>query len=274
MREGKKTDFHRTADGLSMYYELYRGENPDQPVVVFLNGLSQSTQSWLGVTSGLPENTGYLCLDLVHQGKSDEASEFRSYDAHSADVIGLCDALDLKRVYLCGISYGGAVAQHLLVNYPGRFSGAVLAATFAHKTELFNAIGESWKSALSAGGYPLMLDVMLPLVLGDSYFRNPLIPIPMLKAMRVANEISVSRLLKLMQATEEREDYRCKLKAIQEPVLILHGAEDLLITEEISGELHRNIPGSKLQIVESAGHTLNLEAIPQLTDAVKRILGI
>ena len=117
-----------------------------------------------------------------------------------------------------------------------------------------------------------MLDVMLPVVLGASYFRNPLIPIPLLKTLRAANEISASRLLKLMKGTEEREDYRMKLNSIRKPVLILHGAEDLLITEEITNELHRNIPGSKLEIIRNAGHTLNLEAIPQLADAVTAML--
>lgn len=272
MPEGLNSDFHRTHDGLKLYYEWFKPADVEKPVVVFLNGLSQTTQAWAGITPKIPEGTGYLCLDLIHQGKSDEAETFRTYDEHSADVLSLCDTLQLKNVYLCGISYGGGIAQHLLVNYPDRFEGAVLAATFAHTTPLFNAIGDSWKAAVVSGGYSLMLDVMLPVVLGASYFRNPLIPIPLLKTLRAANEISASRLLKLMKGTEEREDYRMKLNSIRKPVLILHGAEDLLITEEITSELHRNIPGSKLEIIRNAGHTLNLEAIPQLADAVTAML--
>lgn len=264
-------DFFITEDGLRMYYEFSRGEL-DSPVVVFLNGLSQTTQSWAGVLPKLKPQCGTLCLDLIHQGRSDEAENYRSYDQHSADMALLCKSLGLTKIILCGISYGSAVAQHALVNYPEQFRCAVLASTFAFSTPLFEAIGESWKSALHAGGYPLMLDVMLPVVLGESYFNQPLIPIPFLKSMRTANDISTSRLLKLMEATERRGDYRSKLDALSAVVTVVHGAEDLLITESMAHEVHRRIKHSRLVVIPRAGHTLNLEAIDSLAAAVNELV--
>ncbi len=271
MRRGVKSEFFTTADGHKLYFEFARSSEND-PVVVFLNGLSQSTQAWAAVTPKLKETAGFVCLDLIHQGRSEESPAYRSYDDHSRDVADLCNALGLHHVVLCGISYGSAVAQHLLVNYPERFRSAVLAATFAHTTPLFDAIGESWKSALLAGGYPLMLDVMLPVVLGESYFAKPLIPIPLLKTMRTANELSASCLLKLMEATEKRGDYRNKLSAVNVPVTILHGEEDLLITEMMAKEVQNSIRNSKLVVISGAGHTLNLEAIDVMANAINELL--
>lgn len=271
MRRGVKSEFFITADGHKLYFEYARSSEND-PVVVFLNGLSQSTQAWAAVTPKLKETAGFVCLDLIHQGRSAESPAYRTYNEHSRDVADLCKALGLQNVVLCGISYGSAVAQHLLVNYPERFRSAVLAATFAHTTPLFDAIGESWKSALLAGGYPLMLDVMLPVVLGESYFAKPLIPIPLLKTMRTANELSASRLLKLMEATEKRGDYRNKLSAVNVPVTILHGEEDLLITEMMAKEVQNSIRNSKLVVISGAGHTLNLEAIDVMANAINELL--
>jgi len=266
-----KKEFFITADGLRLYYE-FSPVDVDSPVMVFLNGLSQSTPAWGGVLPKLKSQCGTLCLDLIHQGKSDEAAEYRSYDEHSADVAMLCASLGIHNIVLCGISYGSAVAQHLLVNYPDKFNRAVLASTFACSTPLFEAIGESWKSALHAGGYPLMLDVMLPVVLGESYFNQPLIPIPLLKTIRTANEISTSRLLKLMEATERRGDYRDKLNALNAQVIVLHGAEDLLTTESMALEVQCRIKNSKFIVIPRAGHTLNLEAIDSVADAVNELI--
>jgi 3-oxoadipate enol-lactonase len=117
-----------------------------------------------------------------------------------------------------------------------------------------------------------MLDVMLPVVLGESYFDKPLIPIPLLKTMRTANELSASRLLKLMEATEKRGDYRNKLSAVNVPVTILHGEEDLLITEMMAKEVQNSIRNSKLVVISGAGHTLNLEAIDVMANAINELL--
>jgi 3-oxoadipate enol-lactonase len=264
-------EFFTTEDGLRLYYELSRARN-DSAVVVFINGLSQTTQAWAGVIPLLKPQCSTLCLDLIHQGKSDEAADYRSYDQHSADVASLCKFLGLTQIVLCGISYGSAVAQHALVNYPEQFRRAVLVSTFAYTTPLFEAIGESWKSALRSGGYPLMFDVMLPVVLGESYFNQPLIPIPLLKSMRTANEISTSRLLKLMEATERRGDYRTQLEGVHAQVTVLHGMEDLLITQTMSHDVHVRIKNSRFVAVPNAGHTLNLEAIESVAKAVNELV--
>lgn len=271
MGKEAEREFFITEDGLRIYYEFSRGDL-DSPVVVFLNGLSQTTQAWAGVIPQLKPQCGTLCLDLIHQGKSDEAAEYRSYDQHSADVASLCKSLGLTKIILCGISYGSSVAQHALVNFPEQFRSAVLASTFAYSTPLFEAIGESWKSALRAGGYPLMLDVMLPLVLGESYFNQPLIPIPFLKTMRTANDISTARLLKLMEATERRGDYRSKLESVSAQVTVLHGLEDLLITYTMAHDVHAMIKNSRFVAVPHAGHTLNLEAIESVANAVNELV--
>lgn len=262
---------HKLPDGIDLYYEI-QGKTDSETTLVFLNGLSQSTLSWAGIAPAFYENHRVVLLDLVLQGQSGTAEKFRSYDAHAADVFHLLNALGGGKIFLCGLSYGSAVAQHLVVNYPDFFSGAVLLSTFAHNTALFNAIGESWISALHAGGYPLMLDVMLPTVLGKSYFEKPLIPIQTLKEARIGRDLLNDSLLKLMEATNVRGDYRKKLNAVKIPVLVAQGEEDLLIPPAIAKEVADHIPGAEFIVIEKAGHTLNLEAIPQTVALVRKFI--
>lgn len=242
------------------------------PTVVFLNGLSQSTQAWAAVT---PQFTGIynvLLIDLVFQGRSTADGAFRSYDQHAKDVTALINSLGVQKPVLCGLSYGSAVAQHALVQFPGRYAGAVLMSTFAHNAEVFTAMGESWKSALRAGGYPLLLDVMLPVVLGASYFEKPLIPIQTLKELRVSNNLAPDNLFKLMMATETRGDYRPELHSVNVPVMIIHGEEDLLIPVAIAQQVNEHIADSEFIVLKGVGHTLNLEAIPQVSGLIKEYL--
>lgn len=254
-------------DKVKLYYEEYNAGA--EKAIVFLNGLTQSTASWLGVYPLLASEFNIILVDSVCQGKSGKAEKFRNYDEHAKDISELLNHLKKKKVILVGISYGGAVAQHVLVNHSEQVSGAVLISTFAHKTPHFNAIGESWVTALEAGGYPLMFNVMLPFVLGEDYFENPIIPLEELKKLRLQNNLQKEDLLKLIQATEKREDYRQELNKINKPVLVIHGEKDLLIPVNVGTEIQKNIKNSRLEVIEKAGHTLNLESIPKLAQLIK-----
>ncbi len=258
-------------DDTSMYYEIHGNLNSDK-TLVFLNGLSQSTLSWGGIAPAFYAEYRVLLLDLVFQGQSGTAAKFRTYDDHAKDVFHLLQFLKNGSCFLCGLSYGSALAQHLIVNNPDFFAGAILLSTFAHQTELFNLIGESWIAALNSGGYALMLDVMLPVVLGKSYFEQPLIPIQTMKESRVARDLETQSLLHLMEATNVRGDYRKKLAGIKIPVLVVQGEEDFLIPPSIAKEVSDNISGSEFIVLPKVGHTLNLEAIPQTISLVKKFL--
>lgn len=261
---------HTLPDGVALYYEV-QGTADAERTIVFLNGLSQSTLAWAGIT---PPFNAYkiLLLDLVFQGQSGAASDFRSYDAHAADLLHLLDALKIERPIICGISYGSAMAQHFAVNYPDRVEKLILLSTFAHNTAIFNAVGESWRSALLAGGYTLMLDVMLPTVLGENYFERPLIPIESLKDLRTKNNLSAENLLQLMRATETRGDYRPQLHRISAPTLVVQGENDLLIPPKIAQQVADHIPGAQFAVVPKVGHTLNLEAIPQTIQLIRSFI--
>jgi pimeloyl-ACP methyl ester carboxylesterase len=205
-----------------------------------------------------------ILLDFIFQGQSEKETEWRDFDKHAEDVKSVLDKEGISNVNVIGLSYGSIVAQHFALLFPNRINKLILLSTFAHKTPYFEAIGFSWTRALEMGGYNLLLDVMLPNVLSENYFNNPLVPLELMKeARKGANENSTA-LLKLMQATAERKDYRSALNNIKSSTLIIHGEKDLLIPVHMANEVHINIPGSQFYIISNAGHTLNLESIPEV----------
>jgi len=171
---------------------------------------------------------------------------------------------NIANATIVGLSYGSLVAQHLAVLHPEKIKNLILISTFAHKTAYYNAIELSWWRALEIGGYPLMLDVMLPNVLSEKYFANPLIPIDMMKEARKELHQSKESIFKLMRATKERKDYREDLQKITAPTLIIQGEKDLLLPVHLAHEMHLRIKHSKFIIIPNAGHTLNLEHVPEV----------
>ncbi len=263
---------HRLSDGLEIYYEYYPLPDPQKPVLVFLNGLTQSTMSWAFFLNALKSTHNILLLDLVFQGLSDKKGSFRSFDQHAADVRSLMDTLGITKCVPIGISYGGAVAQRFLVNHNDYCEKAVIISSFAHKTVYFDALGHSWKSALQAGGYPLMLDVMLPSVLAPTYFENPLIPIEQMRQMRLGLNEDKEAILKLMQATETSGDYRPYLQKVKQKVLVIQGDYDPLTTPLMGKAMADALPNSEFVCLPRKGHTLNLEAIPECLALLQKFL--
>ncbi|MBI2721926.1 MAG: alpha/beta hydrolase [Bacteroidetes bacterium] len=261
----------KTSDNLDLYYEVH-GNLESTETLVFLNGLTQSTLSWYFVQQHFKDLYKIILLDFIFQGQSDKNCEYRNFDEHAVDVKAVLDKENIVKPIIIGLSYGSLVAQHYAVLYPESISKLVLVATFAHRTPYFEAIGLSWSRALEAGGYNLMLDVMLPNVLSESYFNNPLIPIDMMKESRKGMNENTEAIMKLMRATQERKDYRKELQNVKIPTLIIHGEKDLLIPAHMAGEVHKNIKNSQFILIKKAGHTLNLEAVPEVCQHIKKFL--
>lgn len=206
--------FCKTTDNLNIYFEVQGNENAKE-TIVFLNGLSQSTISWVLTTPYFKNDYRIVLMDFIFQGQSDKTGEWRSFDTHARDVVSVLDYLKIDKAIITGLSYGSLVAQHLAINHGNRISKLLLISTFAHKTPYYDAIELSWWRALEFGGYNLMLDIMLPSVLSENYFLNPLIPIDLMKQTRQEANEDKQALFKLMRATKERIDYRPELKKSQ-----------------------------------------------------------
>lgn len=257
----------KTSDNLNIYFEI-QGNESAKETIVFLNGLSQSTMSWALTTPYFTANYKIILIDFIFQGQSDKTGDWRNFDQHANDVLTILDSLKIEKVIIIGLSYGSLVAQHMAVNSPKRIEKLILISTFAHKTPYFEAIELSWWRALEFGGYSLMLDIMLPSVLSENYFTNPLIPIDLMKQARQESIEDKQALFKLMRATKEREDYRKKLADITIPTIVIQGEKDLLFPVHMAKEVSDSIPNTKLIVIPNAGHTLNLEAVPQMCKAI------
>lgn len=260
--------YYKTSDNLNLYYEVH-GNLKSKKSLIFLNGLSQSTAAWALMLPAFTNEYQIILCDFIFQGQSDNKGSERSFDQHAADIAGLLDSLKINHINIAGLSYGSLVAQHFALNYPKKVNKLMLLSSFAHKTSYFEAISLAWQRALETGGYSLMLDVMLPTVLSEAYFENPLIPINILKSSRQTINTDAGALNKLMDATYNRGDYREKLKAIKIPTIIIHGEKDALLPVHMGKAVGDSISGSKFVVISGAGHTLNLEAVPQ---TVKLIL--
>jgi len=261
----------KTSDKLDLYYEV-QGNTSSSETLVFLNGLTQSTLSWVFVLPYFKATYKIILLDFIFQGQSSKEAAWRDFDQHAFDVKAVLDKERSSKAVLIGISYGSLVAQHFAVLYRSYLDKLILISTFAHKTAYYEAIELGWWRSLETGGYNLMLDIMLPSVLSENYFSNPLIPISVMKDSRKGLNQNTEAIFNLMRATKERKDYRTELEKITAPTLIIQGEKDMLLSVHLAKEVQLHIKNSVLIVIRNAGHTLNLEHVPEVCTEIKTFL--
>jgi len=258
-------------DGLKIFYTDF-GNKAGKPVI-FINGLSQTTAAWTQLASHLKQEFRIILVDLIFQGKADKACLRRTISEHANDVIYLMDQLEIDKINVVGISHGSIIAQNIMINHIHRVDKAVLLSSFIKTTARYREIVRLFQQSIDQGGLKQMMDVLYPLALGPLFFEAPPMPIDKFKELGMKYNEPMA-IINLMAALMEEGDNSEKLKNIQIPTLVVHGEHDYLILSEMGEYLAQCLPNSTFELIEGVGHTLNLEAIPQLTTLLTDFLSV
>jgi pimeloyl-ACP methyl ester carboxylesterase len=153
---------------------------------------------------------------------------------------------------------GGYVALAFYKQFPSRVRALVLADTraSADTEDAKQTRAQQAQKALSEGMAGIA-DAMLPkLLTPETVSKRPEVVKRVRDMMlKTKPEGAASALLGMA----EREDQTSLLPAITLPTLILVGAEDAITPVGDSEKMHNAIAGSRLVVIENAGHVSNLE---------------
>ncbi|HEX8091969.1 MAG TPA: alpha/beta fold hydrolase [Blastocatellia bacterium] len=235
----------------------YRDEGAGIPVI-FIHAFPLNQSMWDEQLAGLKNHCRVITIDLRGFGKSDAPDGPHSMDQMASDVRGLMAALDIDRAVLAGLSMGGYVSLAFYRNYPEAIRGLVLADTRA-TADAREARERRLKSAEKAEreGARAIADDMTPLLLGRSTVESRTSIVERVRAMIEAN--SPHAIAAAQRGMAERLDSTAILAGIDFPTLIIVGAEDKLTPVAEAEALRARIGGSRLRVIESAGHLSNME---------------
>ena len=97
----------------------YVDEGQGEPIL-FLHGLGISQRDWSSQIEYFRQNYRVLAPDFRGHGESEKPDADYSIALHSADMVGLMNALKLESAHVVGLSMGGMVAFQLAVDAPSR----------------------------------------------------------------------------------------------------------------------------------------------------------
>jgi 3-oxoadipate enol-lactonase len=235
-----------------VYYETYGQGKP----IVLLNGIMMSTLSWQMFKDELSVNNQLILVDFLDQGRSDKM-EGISYtlDIQVEVLKALTHELNLTKVNLVGISYGGEVALNFSVKYEEYVDKMVLFNTTAKTTPWLKDIGVAWNR--SAGDPLNYYCTTIPVIYSPDFYNENSEWMNNRKQLlvdKVFNQKPFMDSMVRLTESADNHDVTKELLKIKTPTLIVSCENDCITPMAEQKRLHEFISTSELVVLPSTGH--------------------
>ncbi|MDR3508682.1 MAG: alpha/beta hydrolase [Caulobacteraceae bacterium] len=262
--------FTRIGD-LDVYYER-KGEGPP---LLFISGTGGDLREHPNVLDGpFPKSFEVLAYDQRGLGQTSKPDRPYSMADYADDAAALLDVVGWDRARVVGVSFGGMVAQELVLRHPRRVERLILACTSPggaggssfpfHEIEHLTgeararhliSISNVTRDAAWIEAHPDQYARLLAWTAADPYADEP------------GHRIGAHRQLEARSSHDTWD----RLPQIACPVMIAAGRHDGIAPPQTQNNLAARIPGAQLRFFEG-GHLFMLEdpaALPAMMAFLK-----
>ena len=240
--------------------------------VVFIHGFPHNRTLWAPQLGGLMARARCIAPDLRGFGESEVRGPY-SMDQYADDVIAMLDALQIDRAVIAGLSMGGYIAFSIWRRHRERVRALILADTRAGAdSEEAKAKRRDMIALARARGSGAIADAQAGGMVGHTTRdRQPDIADAIHHMLTVA---PVDGVIGALEAMIARPDSTPLLDTIDVPTLIIVGEEDVLTPPAEARAMHARIAGSRLEILDHAGHVSNFERPAAFNHVASEFLGV
>ncbi|SEG90063.1 Pimeloyl-ACP methyl ester carboxylesterase [Actinacidiphila yanglinensis] len=234
------------------------GADPRPTPLLLVHGHPFDRTMWCPQTAAFGAGRRVIAPDLRGYGRTSVRQGSTGLDVFARDLAGLLDTLGVDRVVVCGLSMGGQIVLEFHRLFAERVAGLVLADTFAQgetpqgRRERYARAEELERDGMDGYAHAVLDSMVAPATVRD----RPEVAAHVLGMMRAAPPAGAAAALR---GRAERPDYTPTLARIAVPTLVVVGRDDVFTPVADARFLHERVAGSRLVIVEGAGHMPNLE---------------
>lgn len=239
-------------DDIDIYY-VVEGEGP--PLLMIM-GFGGQHHSWGDATSRLlAQHFRTIRFDNRGTGLSDKPQVEYSIAMMADDAAGLLRALGIDRAHVYGVSMGGMIAQELALRHPQMVAGLVLGCTTPGWAHGVAPSAEIIQMMMPEPGLSREEQVRKswPALCAPRFLEEGRAFLEEMLRRSLENPTPIDTMNRQAAAIQRFDTYE-RLGQIRAPTLIVHGDQDVLVPTQNAYILHERIPGSRLVIIEGAGH--------------------
>src|SRR3989442_2902850 len=254
------------------------------PVLLLVHGIAGSSATWSRVIPALAEQHTVVAPDLLGHGESAKPRGDYSLGAYASGIRDLLAVLGHERATIVGHSLGGGVAMQFAYQFPQICERLVLVASGGLGKEV-----NPFLRAVSLPGSEYLLPLVLHRSLHDALgtvggwfgrlgLRGGEIAQEVWRSYTALTEVRgqmafVHTIRSVIDVRGQRVSARDRLYlAADVPTLIVWGGRDRIIPVSHAQITHDLIPGSRLVVIDDAGHFLPVEQPAAFLEALENFL--
>ncbi|MGH2839844.1 MAG: alpha/beta fold hydrolase [Solirubrobacteraceae bacterium] len=242
------------------------GGTPGAPLLVLVHGITNSSATWEPILPLLEPHCRYIAPDLLGHGESDKPRGDYSLGAAASLLRDLLLAFDHERATIVGHSLGGGIAMQFAYQFPERVERLALVGSGGLGREVSLLLRAA---TLPGAEYVLPLLVSDPLINAGEAVGRALGKV----GLRVGRDIGeMAAGLASLRDIEARKAFVHTARSVIDvggqlvdasdrlylaeamPTLIVWGTRDPVIPAEHGIRAHGLMPGSRLELFDTAGH--------------------
>lgn len=236
-----------------IHYEYI--DNQHDTTFLFINSLGTDFRIWNDVVVDLKPYGNILRFDKQGHGLSSLSTETTSIADYANDVLGLMDALNIKKAVVIGLSIGGIIGQYLAVHHAERLEKLILSNT-APKI----GTDESWNTRINkvkTEGIASITEGVMKVWFSQNFHQNR--HNELLGYQNMLTNSPLDGYLTACAAIRDN-DLRAGIPNIQTPTLCFAGSVDGSTPPELVKSMADAIPNAKYILVDGVGHIPCVEA--------------
>lgn len=267
------TNSRENSSKVSLYYEDYGKGQP----IILIHGWPLNHRMWDSQIENLVE-AGFrvIAYDRRGFGQSSKPYSGYNYNTMANDLNDLIQALNLKKVILCGFSMGGGEVARYIGKYgTNNIDKAILISAVTpflkqakdNKNGVDESVFQGMKDGIEQDRAEFFKD-----------FGKNFVSFDKLQDRVSLAQVELNWTI-AMQASKKATkdcvdafgltDFRKDMKSFDIPTLIVHGDSDQIVPFEVSGQkAHKQLKNSTLHIIKDGPHGLSFTHPNKLNTAI------
>lgn len=252
-----------------------RGKGERQPIL-FAHGFGCDQNMWRYVWPRFEDDYRVVLFDHVGAGGSDlaayEPERYSSLAGYADDVLEICRELDLRDVVFVGHSVSAMIGVLAAAAEPDRFAELILIGPSARYIDDHDYAGGFSREDIEAlldsmdSNYLGWSSQMAPVIMGNE--DRPELSEELTNSFCRADPDIARRFARVTFTSDNRTD----LAQVSTPSLVLQCSDDAIAPEAAVRFVARELPDSRLVVLDAVGHCPNLSAPEETAAAIEAYL--
>jgi pimeloyl-ACP methyl ester carboxylesterase len=252
--------------------KVFDYDNENAQALIFIHAFPMNSKMWDEQVEYFKGKFRVLTYDVRGFGQSEREEGNYTIDSHADDLLDITGNLGIENPVICSLSMGGYIALRIMEKAQDKLKAAILCDTKSEADTNEAKLKRAQQiKQIKSGGRDAFVSSFIENALSTKSLNESTKKIPT-RVHEIINEQNNFSICGGLMSLASRTDTTPYLEKINIPVLVIVGEDDKLTPVENAQSLNRQIPGSKLVMINSAGHFTNIEKPSIFNETVKNFL--